>query len=52
MGTSILLEICAVHESLFGTSRTCPDVRVESVMRSKADHDSLIKHAPDGLDLV
>jgi len=26
VGTSILLEICAVHESLFGTFRTSRDV--------------------------
>jgi len=25
VGTSILLEICAVHESLFGTKPTCVD---------------------------
>jgi hypothetical protein len=27
----------AVHESPVGTKRTCRDVRLESVMRSKAD---------------
>ena len=37
VGTSILLEICAVHKSLFGTKRTSSDVRSSVANGGKAD---------------
>src|SRR5258707_5460208 len=48
VGTSVLLEICAVHESLFGTKRTCRSPNRMSAFGGRADvsHGVFYEYTP------